>query len=361
LPAPASSRISGSTTGCVNKTEPAVTTVLGPIAADALGITLPHEHLLIDLTCLQHPPETAEQEGLAGVEPSGDNRAALSADPYVNRSNLLLDDVETAVRELEAFRELGGGTVVDLTVEGIAPRPVELREIAGATGVQVVMGCGLYVQAAHPGWVREASVEELADWMEREIEEGIGGTGIRPGIIGELGTSSPVQPDEEKVLRAGARAQRVSGLAINVHVAIFQREALRVLEILEGAGADLPRVIISHLDENLDLGYHRAILERGATVEYDTFGSKFAFAHRGARESSDGERIEALLRLLDEGWEKQILLSQDVCTKLHLLAYGGYGYGHLLRTIVPRLRERGVGESTLRTMMVTNPARLLGR
>jgi len=336
-----------------------VMTVLGAVPAGDLGLTLAHEHLLIDLTCLHHPPAYAWQEGLVEAEPGSENRELLERDPYVCRSNLLLEDARLAAEELNAFRELGGGTVIDFTVLGIGPRPEELREISRATGVRIVAGCGIYVRAAHPEWVAGASVEELADWFRRQIEDGIGGSGVRPGIIGELGTSAPIHPDEERVLRAAAIAQRETGLAINVHVAIFGREALRVSEILDGAGADLSRVVISHLDESLDVGYQREVLRRGAYVEYDTFGSEFGFEHSGEREPSDVERIETLLQLLDEGWERQILLSQDVCNKLHLRRYGGKGYGHILREIVPRLRERSVGEETIRMMLVENPARML--
>jgi phosphotriesterase-related protein len=221
------------------------------------------------------------------------------------------------------------------------------------------MGCGWYVQRAHPPEIATLSTEALAERLLQESRDGFDETGIRPGIIGELGTSAPIHPVEEKVLRAGVLAQRATGLAINVHVAIFGGQATAALDILEDAGADLSRVVISHMDELPDTAYHRSVLERGAYVEFDTFGSEFYFDHDGKREASDAERIECLLRLLDEGWTKRILLSQDICIKLQLKRYGGFGYAHLLRTIVPRLRRRGVDEGTLRTLLVENPARIL--
>jgi phosphotriesterase-related protein len=334
-------------------------TVLGPVPAEALGVTLAHEHLLIDLSCLRADAIFPWQRGLRDGEPTLETRGLLSLDPYVNASNLVLDDVDLAAAELEQFRELGGGCVVDLTVRGIAPQPGALAEISRRTGLHVVAGCGWYVQRSHPEEVARMSVAQLAEDLLAEIAEGSGDTGVRPGIIGELGTSSPIHADEIKVLQAGSRAQRETGLAINVHVPIFAREALNVLRVLESAGANLSRVVISHLDEMLELEYHLAVLATGAYVEFDTFGSECYFESRKRRESSDAERLEALLRLLDAGWAERLLLSQDVCTKLHLRRYGGYGYGHVLRSIVPRLRERGVDADVIETLLIRNPARLL--
>jgi phosphotriesterase-related protein len=129
--------------------------------------------------------------------------------------------------------------------------------------------------------------------------------------------------------------------------------------MLDAAGADLSRVVISHLDELLDPAYHRAVLTRGAYVEFDTFGSELYFDSSERRESSDAERVDALLGLLHDGWSERLLLSQDVCIKMQLHRYGGFGYDHLLRTIEPRLRKRGVDDQTLRVLTVENPRRVL--
>ncbi|HZU12340.1 MAG TPA: phosphotriesterase-related protein [Chloroflexota bacterium] len=334
-------------------------TVRGPIHPADLGITLMHEHVLLDLSCVRHPPSAPWQEPLVDSTVNLGTRGLLALDPYVNRANLRLDDPAMARAELRLYLDLGGRSLVDLTVQGLSPRPVALRELSEASGVHIVAGCGYYVRAAHPEGLSTRGEQEVAEALLREITEGFGETGIRPGIIGELGTSSPIHPDEAKVLRAAARVQRSTGLAINVHVALWSQEGLAVLDILESAGADLSRVVLSHLDEVLDLEYHRAVLRRGAYVEYDTFGSEFYFDSWQRREASDSERIDALLTLLAEGWQERILLSQDVCTKMHLVGYGGYGYGHLLRSIVPRLRQRGLDEDMLRMLLVTNPSRVL--
>src|SRR6266567_295824 len=320
-----------------------VMTVRGPISARDLGITLMHEHVFIDLSLLWDPPTSEWQEPLVDAEITLANRGLLQVGPYVSRRNLVLDDFGVAVAELAPFRQLGGGSVVELTTTGIRPQPAKLREVSGQTGLHIVAGCGCYTQRSHPP----------------EVANGLGGTDVRPGIIGEIGTSSPVHPDEAKVLRAAAAAQGKTGLAINVHVAIFRREALAALDILEAAGADLSRVVISHLDEQPGTADHRAILERGVYVEYDTFGSESYFDGDGSAGPSDRERVDCLIELLDAGFGDRLLISQDVCTKVQLLKYGGSGYGHILRSIVPRLRRRGVDEATVRMLLVENPARVL--
>src|SRR2546430_882731 len=336
-----------------------VMTVRGPISAPDLGITLMHEHVFIDLSFLRDAPTSEWQKPLVDAEITLANRGLLQVDPYVSRRNLVLDDFDVAVAELAPFRQLGGGSVVDLTTTGIRPQPAKLREVSERTGLHIVAGCGYYTQRSHASEVAALSESQLLERLLDEIANGLGGTDVRPGIIGEIGTSSPVHPDEAKVLRVAAAAQAKTGLAINVHVAIFRREALAALDILEAAGADLSRVVISHLDEQPNTAYHQAILERGAYVEYDTFGSESYFDGDGSAEPSDRDRVDCLIELLDAAFGDQLLISQDVCTKVQLLKYGGLGYGHILRSILPRLRRRGVGDATVRKLLVENPARVL--
>ncbi len=336
-----------------------VMTVRGPIAAHDLGVTLMHEHLFIDLSFLWDAPTWGWQKPLVDAEPTLANRGLLNVDPYVSRPNLVLDEIDLAVAELGPFRELGGNTLVELTTTGIKPQPALLREVSERTGVHVVAGCGYYTRRSHPPDVAALSEPELLERLLHEIGHGLAGTDVRPGIIGEIGTGSPIHPDEAKTLRVAAAAQARTGLAINVHVAIFKREALAALDILEAAGADLSRVAISHLDEQPDTAYHRAVLERGVYVEYDTFGSESYFDGDGSAEPSDRERLDCLMELLDAGWSDRLLISQDVCTKVQLVRYGGLGYGHIVRSIVPRLRRRGVDDATVHKLLVENPARVL--
>jgi phosphotriesterase-related protein len=191
------------------------------------------------------------------------------------------------------------------------------------------------------------------------VVEGMYGTTVRAGILGELGTSSPIHPFEERQLRAAARVQRATGVPINVHPSIWAHEHLRILDILEDAAADLTRVALSHCDQLVEPDWHARIAERGVTLCFDTFGAEFTYDSDGSREPQDTERIECLLRLLEAGRGSQLLLSHDICSRLQLSLYGGPGYDHILATIVPRLRAEGVSATEVDHMLIANPRKLL--
>ena len=338
-------------------------TVRGPVPPEALGPTLPHEHLLCDLRTLWHPPppDRPDLAALVDVDPSPRDRGPLCSDPYVCRPNLLLDDPALAAQELAYFRAAGGGALVELTVLGLGPRPVDLRRISEVTGVHVIAGCGWYRQVTNPPGLGERSEDELFAQLMQDIFDGLEG-GVRPGIIGEIGTGAPVHPYEVKALRAAARAQRETGLSIAVHLALWGREGGTVLDALESAGADPARVLLCHLGEQPHAaGYHRSLAARGAGLGFDTFGAEYTLDAYGRRLATDEERIAALLPLLEAGYASQLFLSQDICERLQLRAYGGFGYAHLLTTITPRLRRAGLDDGTLDQLLRRNPARLLAR
>jgi phosphotriesterase-related protein len=368
--------------------EPHVMTVRGPVAPEALGLTLTHEHLLCDLRSRWHapPPDRPDLVALVDVDPAPRDRGPLMGDPYVCRPNLLLDDPKLVAQELAYFREAGGGALVELTVRGLNPRPADLVAISEWSGVHVVAGCGWYRQVTNPPGLADLSEEEMVEQLVREIRDGFGAINgdsvglaaaaagdkpprhglaegssrVRPGIIGEIGTGDPLHPHEAKALRAAARAQRATGLAIAVHLALWGRQGHVVLDVLDAAGADLSRVLLCHLSEQPAAGdYHTSLLRRGACLGFDTFGAEYSLDSAGRRLATDEERIAGLLPLLDGGFASQLFLSHDICERLQLRAYGGYGYAHLLTTIRPRLRRAGVDERTLEQLFRANPAKLL--
>jgi phosphotriesterase-related protein len=370
--------VSGAVPGDGGRRGPAgtVMTVQGPVAAADLGLVLPHEHLLCDLRALWHPPpaERPDLAALVDADPRPADRGPLASDPYVCRPNLLLDDPQRAVAELDYFRAAGGGGLIELTALGLSPRPADLRRIAAASGVHVVAGCGWYRASTDPPGLRETPEAELAAALLATATAGFPGSGgVRPGIIGEIGTGDPIHPHEVKALRAAARVQRATGLALAVHLALWGRQGLAVLDILETAGVDPRRVYLCHLGEQPGaVDYQRALLDRGAWLGFDTFGAEYAldsaaapagttapYPHPGPRLATDEERLSGVLRLLDAGYGGQLLLSQDVCERLQLRAYGGTGYAHLLTTVRPRLRRAGVDEATLARLFRENPLRLL--
>ncbi len=306
-----------------------VQTVLGPVDPASLGVTLPHEHTQI---ALWH------------VEGRWD---------YWQ----LTRDAGLMATELAAFRDAGGGTIVDLTLPGVGRDPLWLQDVARATGLNVVMGCGWYRTAYYPPelLVDRRSVEDLADELVREIMDGVGETGVRPGIIGEIGTDKPwISALEERVHRAAARAARRTGLAISTH-AVMSPVGLDQLAIFEAEGADPTRVVIGHADSYPHLEHYLAIVERGASVEFDFLGMSFTPAER----LGEGRVVELLCDLLARGHVERVLLSQDVCHDSQLSHYGGNGFTYLARTFLPRLREAGVSVAEIETMTVANPRRLL--
>lgn len=306
-----------------------VQTVLGPIEPASLGVTLPHEHTQI---ALWHVPARWDYWQLTKDEP------------------IVLD-------ELEAFRTAGGSALVDLTLPGVGRDPDWLARIARGSGLHVVMGCGWYRGAYYPPEARidRRAVDDLADELVLEATEGVGTTGIRPGIIGEIGTDKPwVSAQEERVHRAAARAARRTGLAVTTH-GVLSAVGLDQLRILEEEGLDPARVVIGHADSYPVLEHHLAIVERGASVEFDFLGMSFTPLER----HGEPRVIELLCDLLARGHVERVLLSQDVCNDAQLRRYGGNGYAYLATTFLPRLREAGVSDAEIETMTVANPRRIL--
>ncbi len=306
-----------------------VQTVTGRIAPEALGFTLPHEH--------------------TGI-------ALWQIEARWDYWQLTVDD-EVVLPELTAFRAAGGGTLVDLTLPGVGRDPERLRRYAETTGLNIVMGTGWYRTAYYPAEARidRRSVDDLADELVREAETGVGGTGIRPGIIGEIGTDKPwLSAQEERVHRAAARAARRTGLAVTTH-AVLSPVGLAQLRVFEDEGLDPGRVIVGHADSYPRLDHYLEIVRRGANLEFDFLGMSFTPQER----HGDGRIVDLLGELVGRGHADRILLSQDVCHDAQLKTYGGNGYVYLIERFLPRLRDAGIAESAIRTMTVDNPARLL--
>jgi phosphotriesterase-related protein len=305
-----------------------VQTVRGPVDPDDLGFTLPHEHTVVQLW------HTARASDYAGQQAS---------------ESVLAD-------ELSAFAELGGRTLVDLTLPGIGRDPDAVRRLAEQTGLHVVVATGWYREPYYPAeaLIDRRSVGSLADEMVREITEGIGDTGVRAGIIGEIGTDKPwVSAQEERVHRAAAQASRRTGLAITTHSAL-SRVGLEQLRLFDAEGADLSRVVVGHCDWQPDLDYYLELMATGATIELDGFGHQDVLSRGNA-----DLLVELLLDLIHRGLERQVLVSQDVCYTENLTRYGGEGYTAVQRRLLPRLVDAGVPQATLDTITIENPRRLL--
>jgi phosphotriesterase-related protein len=308
---------------------PHIQTVLGPIEPAALGFTLPHEHTQI---ALWHIEGRWDYWQLTRDEP------------------LILD-------ELARFRAAGGTGLADLTLPGVGRDPRWLRRIAEASGLHLVMGCGWYRTAYYPpeSRIERRSVDDLADELEGEFVDGVGDSGVRPGIIGEIGTDKPwVSPSEERVHRAVARAATRTGMAISTH-AVMSPVGLDQIRIFEEEGVDLSRVVIGHADSYPRLEHCLEVLRRGANLEFDFLGMSFTPTER----HGEGRIVELVCELLGRGHADRILLSQDVCHDSQLTRYEGNGYAYLAEAFLPRLDSAGVSAAEIETMTVDNPRRLL--
>ena len=306
-----------------------VQTVRGPVDPATLGFTLPHEHTRCVLWQI---PGRWDYWELTGED-------------------------ELIVPELRRFRELGGSCIADVTLRSIGRDPARLRRLSELADLHVVMGCGWYRQAYYPAeaLIDRRTVEDLADEIVREFEDGADGTDVRPGIIGEIGTDKPwLSAQEERVFRAVAVASRRTGMAVTTH-AVMSPVGLAQLLVMEDAGIDPTRVVIGHADSYPDLDHHLRIIERGASIEFDFLGMAFTPQER----HGEPRLVRLLLELLDRGHADRILLSQDVCHNSQLRAYEGNGYTYLQEVFLPRLREHGAGEADIVRMTVENPRRVL--
>jgi phosphotriesterase-related protein len=324
-----------------------VQTVLGPVAPEELGRVLTHEHLM-----------------------------ALLPGPWLS-GGARDQRVEVAAQALGGLPALGFGTVVDLTPYDVLGRDIPaLAEISRASGLHVVAASSIYLEPYAPSWALDATLDELTARLVRDATEGIGETGVKIGIYGEQATGlGTITAQEEKFLRAAARAHRTTGLSLNTHTT-HGTMALEQIAILREEGADLSRVIIGHMDIQPDLDYVREVLASGVNIAFDTLGKQFwdfvlepPSADPPAGESTkrayhrpDLVRLEEVAQLVHEGFGDRIVMSMDLTGKEawdNPSTHGRDGYSFLGAQVVPRLVALGVPPEVVEQMLVKTPARLL--
>ena len=341
-------------------------TVRGPISPEELGITMCHTHVLLNLMTLFVMPEEASRFALAEAPVTIENLGAVRRDVIGVRDNLLLGDVDTAVRELTRYKMMGGNSVVEVSARGIGRDPVGLLKVSNATGLNIICCTGFYIGASHPPVVAQFSQSELYALMVDELTQGIGTTQIRAGIIkAAMGTTAGgpfATEDEEKVFRAAIQAQVETGAAFEIHPArpYTDKHWDTYFDIIEQEGGNLEKVIACHMEFwAQDVEYQKSLLDRGVVASYDQFGGEEYFTSRNDAYFPDKLRVDAVSALVEAGYAEQVVLSNEVAFKCNYEQFGGHGYGHLLENILPDLRARGLTESQFHTMLVENPRRLL--
>ena len=285
------------------------------------GYTLMHEHITIDLS---------------GVKKDTDCQ---------------LDCYAETVEEFKKLYEYGVRRIVDVTNDGMGRNPAYVANVEKETGITIVHSTGFYKEPFLPERVYGQSVQEMADWMIGEILGGIDG-GVKPGMIGEIGTSKNTMTEtEKKVFDASVIAAKETGLPIYTHTTLGTY-APEQAAYFKATGLPMDRIVLGHLDLSGDLDYIRRVLDYGISIGFDTVGKNNYFP--------DAKRVEYLLALEAEGRLDQIVLSEDLTRKSHLKYKGGIGYNYLFETFIPMLREAGLKQESLDTMLIHNPARILG-
>jgi len=298
-----------------------VMTVRGPVDPAELGVTLSHDHLLLD---------------------SWGHRQLYE---------VILDDEDIAAEEAMRFAAAGGGTICDPTNIGIGRQPAGLRRLSERAGINVVMGSGWYREVVYPDYIAREMPDALADRLVAEITDGVDGTGVRPGFIGEIGTErGHITPATERVFRAAARAHRRTGCPILTHTTHWGELALEQLDLLAEEGVAARNVVISHLGDRRGIGWLLPIAERGAWLNIDNLGFIGGYAPLEFR-------ADNVAGLCAEGLAGEVMLSNDICELGQLAAYGGPGYANVIENFLPMLRDRGVSDADIHQMTVANPAR----
>jgi phosphotriesterase-related protein len=335
-----------------------IQTVLGLIEPGQLGRTLMHEHVLCDI----RPPGTRSDNDL-GPEITLENVWQLNYGRGIKRAGrkYMLDLEDIAAREVQMMKHDGGDAIVELTCGGLSPDPAGLRRIAQGTGVHLVMGCGYYVNDYQDPKNHDRPVDDFAQEMIGQIRHGAWGTDVRAGMIGEIGCQAPWTATEKRVMRAALLAAGETGAAINVHPGRDPDQPQEVADFIKAAGHPTERIVISHIDRTVfDEARLLKLADSGVTIEFDLFGQESSYYGLSDIDMpNDATRLKLIRALIDRGHLDRVVISHDICYRTRLASFGGHGYGHIFRNVVPMMKKRDYSENEIDAILVDNPRRLL--
>jgi len=338
-----------------------IQTVTGPIAPEALGPALMHEHLLINLA----PPVMRAQAIASGQDKDCVEICdcfKLNWGQKVVYNNYVLEDEEVLLAELAEMAVAGGRGLVELTVGGLWPNPRGLMRLSEKSGVHIVMGCGHYVEEYQDAANFDRSAEQFAEEMVEHLTVGAWGTDIRAGIIGEIGCQWPWTDLEKRVMRGALLAQQQTGAAINAHPGRSAEQPFELMSFVQDFGADPGRFIVSHLDRTFsqDDDFLR-LADAGCVIELDLFGYETAnyLGNLNFDMPNDGMRLKTIRKLIDHGHLDRVVISHDICMRARLCRFGGHGYQHIFANVVPLMLRRGFDQDEIDAILTKTPARLL--
>ncbi|EYU17172.1 phosphotriesterase-related protein [Photorhabdus luminescens] len=284
---------------------------------DASGYTYAHEHLHLDLSS------------------------------FKNNIDCRLDQYDLICAEMKTLVSLGVHNIVEMTNRYMGRNPQFMLDLMRDSGINVIVSTGYYQSAFFPEHVAHTTARQLADEMITEIEQGIDGTTLKAGVIGEIGSSKGViTPDEEKVFHAAAIAHLETGRPVSTHTTLSTM-GFEQLKLLKKHGVDAERVVIGHCDLKDNLDNILRIIEQGAYIQFDTIGKNDYYP--------DEKRIAMLKTLAQRGLLNRVMLSMDITRRSHLRANGGNGFAYLITTFVPMLKEAGLTQTDIDLMLRDNP------
>ncbi len=297
-----------------------IRTVLKDIEKSELGVTLAHEHFIVDL-------DRVRKDGYSYIK-----------------------DVDEVVPEIRKAMDQGIQAAFEVTTNDMGRDVRKLKEISMISGLKIVCSTGYYLDPYHPKWMDDASKEEVAQIYVKDLTEGIDGTDIKAGLIGEI-ASSPEKfiNNEKKILEAAGLASKLTGFAVSTHTG--RNTAIETIETLLNEGVEPDKIIIGHQDLIDDHDYHLSLLKYGVNIAFDTCG-KSAYM-------PDETRAANAIKLVEAGYEDHLLLSNDISRHTYFTSFGKQGYLAVMGSVVPLMRKQGLGEDKIRKFLIDNPARIV--
>ncbi len=334
-----------------------IQTVNGLIESSQLGPTLMHEHLICDIRTPSLKACDCQFEEIAL-----ENLWAIHQGERAHGPKYQLDMPEIIVDEVAAMKAQGGSAIVELSNGGLSPAPGQLREISQRTGVHVVMGCGHYVEEYQDPANHARDIDDFAAEIVDQVHVGAWETDVRAGIIGEIGCQAPWTDLEKRVMKGAFLAQAETGAALSVHPGRHRDQPQEIADFVRAEGGVPERTIISHVDRTVfDDDRLLRLADSGCVIEFDLFGleSSFYSLDLSVDMPNDAMRLRLIRTLIEHGHLERVVISHDICYRTRLTKFGGHGYGHIFRNIVPMMLRRGYTRAEIDALLVGNPRRLL--